>query len=208
MLMSEEQLDILARMTSWEFIIENKIQHLPVNPQKLCVPHNIRILTYQNFSDLIGNTVCHIKRKYNPVGFCLFYERQYYIVYNAAVTDRGVIRVTFAHELAHIVLGHIGPSQPYLKHIHILDSREEMDAKKFAHRLLCPSIVLHLCGVSSPAELQQLCDVPLDLAQLRWEHLQELRKTKAFLIKPEERAVMNQFAEFICHYVAEKFDSP
>lgn len=197
--------DINARMTSWEFIIDSRLDRLPVNLFRLCADYGVPVYTYREFARRIEKPVEYIIEKYCHDGFCIAHKEQYYIVYNADALDARQQQWTIAHELAHLSLGHIGPELSHLEYSTLYNTRpEEQEANKFALRLLCPSIVLHLCGVRSPGEICELCDVGREVADLRWEHLQKLRAKKRFLIKDEERKVMNQFGSFICGYVAEK----
>lgn len=202
--MPDDNTDIRARVTSWDFIIKNQLCCLPVDISGLCFQHGIKLLSYHKFSSITGHSMKFITDKYSDDGFCLFFKGNYSIVYNSA-HDEGSIRCTLAHELAHIMLGHIGPDLPYLKWASVREGiSDEQQADKFAGRILCPSVVLHFCGVSSPGELTHLCGVDKPMGNLRWEHLQFLRKKKRFLQKFEERQVLSQFIPFISDYNCEK----
>lgn len=204
--MSKIIFDIRARTSSWEFIIQSRLTRLPVDPLKLCTSLGIFKISYHQYAGRIGKPIAYIAEKYSPNAFCLFYEGKYYIVCNENLSDQLRLNCIIAHELAHIVLGHIGPELPYLSLARYADRQpQELQADKFAGRLQCPSIVLHLCGIASPEELAAVCAVTPEIATERWDHLQVIRRLKRFFVVPQERVVMNQFAVFIANYVADKF---
>lgn len=197
-------LDIKARVTSWKFILDSGVNHLPVDSYQLILNYQIPVATFEDYAKGIHQSLAYVHAKYSGGGFCLFDGKNYFVFYDAQLDERGR-RWVLAHELAHIFLHHGNKKLKLASGASPLcEVPAEKEANKFALRLLCPSIVLHLCGTRSPEEVRRLCDVDDDIAALRWEHLQTLRAKKRFLVKDEERMVMNQFSDFICGYVADK----
>lgn len=70
-------------------------------------------------------------------------------------------------------------------------------ANMFAARLLAPACVLWGCGVRSAADIMRLCDISEQSAEYRWARMQELYKRGKFLTHPLERAVYEQFSDYI-----------
>lgn len=84
---------------------------------------------------------------------------QYMIIYNAAVMVRQRIRWTIAHEIGHIVLGHIDGAYK--------GGDKEAEANYFARELLAPLSVLDELGARTPAAISQTCDISSEAAELR-----------------------------------------
>lgn len=119
---------------------------------------------------------------------------------------------TQAHEMAHILLGHLElPPDP----------RQERDADALAADLLAPLTVLHFCGVSSAAEIERLCGISAQAAKIRFRQLTELRRTQAELyrqaaVRPSAAArdlflggayepqLFARFSPFISRHIAER----
>lgn len=106
-------------------------------------------------------------------------------------------RFTLAHELGHILLGHVGRYPLVSREPSPTDTPIEQAANVFAARLLAPACVLWGCGVSSADEIAALCDISRAAAAYRWQRLQLLYRRGKFLTHPLERAVYRQFAAYI-----------
>ena len=106
-------------------------------------------------------------------------------------------RFTLAHELGHIILGHVGRVGLLNREPSPEDDPLEQAANVFASRLLAPACVLWGCNVQSAAEIAQLCGISKTAAQFRWERLQLLYQRGKFLTSPLERQVYAQFRPYI-----------
>lgn len=106
-------------------------------------------------------------------------------------------RFTLAHELGHIILGHVGRVGLLNREPSPEDDPLEQAANVFASRLLAPACVLWGCNVQSAAEIAQLCGISQTAAQFRWERLQLLYQRGKFLTSPLERQVYAQFRPYI-----------
>lgn len=117
------------------------------------------------------------------------------------------IRFTVAHELGHIVLGHL--TEPHLD-AHIfktrqnmgdmnLDARdpEEREADMFAARFLAPSVVLWALDVHAADEITALTGLSRQAAEFRARRMEILYKRNRFLLHPLERRVYRQMMPFI-----------
>lgn len=106
-------------------------------------------------------------------------------------------RFTLAHELGHILLGHVDRVGVLNREPSPEDDPMEQAANVFASRLLAPACVLWGCGVSSAAEVAQLCGISQTAAAFRWERMQRLYRRNKFLASPLERTVYAQFRPYI-----------
>lgn len=90
---------------------------------------------------------------------------------------------TQAHEIAHVLLGHVDGYSAEPDH--------ESAADALAADLLAPLTVLHFCGVSSAAEIERLCGISAQAAGIRFRQLTDRRRAQAELFR---RAVLSPSA--------------
>lgn len=198
-------IDIGGRLTAWELILLNDITSLPVNPFVLAEKNDIQALTYQQLAENTGNTVEFYETEYNKTAFSYQLNDDYYIAYKSELhIDKAILRVAVMHELCHIFLKHPTYGDSFTGNILERSAIAELEANKLMRRIMAPSIILHMCGCSSAEEIAALCGVPMDLAEQRYYHLQDLRHRNAFLISDHERDLLNNFVWFINSYIADK----
>lgn len=109
------------------------------------------------------------------------------------------IKFTIAHEVGHIILGHVEPGNCTIANREPRpgDAPEEQTANQFAARLLAPACVLWGLNVHTPEEIMQLCRISRQAAEFRALRMDELYRRNKFLVSPIERAVYEQFQPFI-----------
>ena len=114
----------------------------------------------------------------------------------------GRIRFTVAHELGHLVLGHVAPGQVTVinRDPTKTDSPLETAANQFAARLLAPACVLWGLGTYAAEEISELCHISVQAAKYRAKRMEILYKRNKFLTSPLERDVYEQFKPFIEEY--------
>lgn len=178
--------DYLRRLV-WSFIIEYGICALPVDPLSLARKNGWVVYTYDEFSHIIHPTAYSLLLGHENDGFCFYSRRHqtYFICYNSQ-RPADVIRWTLAHEIAHIVLGHVGS-----------DDYSETEAEGFCYRLLTPSVVLHACRYWTAAEIARACDIPMERAEVRAQRMAHLEQHKVFGHAPEELVIRRQFDGYI-----------
>ncbi len=106
-------------------------------------------------------------------------------------------RFTVAHELGHILLGHVGNYELINREPAPDDNPIEQEANVFAARLLAPACVLWGCHVRSAEDIAELCQISLPAARYRWKRMQVLYKRGKFLTSPLERKVFEKFLPYI-----------
>lgn len=106
-------------------------------------------------------------------------------------------RFTAAHELGHILLGHIGKYEFMSRSSNKTANPLEQDANIFASRLLAPACVLWGCNVKTAADIMRLCDISIQAAEFRMIRMNELYRRNKFLTSDLERAVYWQFYDYI-----------
>lgn len=175
-----------SRNMSWEILVKENIKELPVNIVELCHKLGIAVKYYDKLEQ--GND-----------GKCTVINKQPIILVRQEC-NRQRKRFTIAHELGHILLGHVGKYELVNREISPTDNPIEQEANVFASRLLAPACVLWGLKVNSADEIAQICDISPTAAEYRWQRMKELYKRNKFLIAPLEREVFNQFQEFISNH--------
>lgn len=171
-----------SRDLAWEVLINEHVTELPVMVGALCKNMGIRVRYYEpegegdGLSTIIdGQAHIFVSKRCSP-------ERQ---------------RFTAAHELGHILLGHVGQYQLVNREPSPKDNPIEQAANVFASRLLAPACVLWALNARTPEEIADLCKISHQAAAFRTERMELLYKRGKFLSSPLERKVYAQFEEFI-----------
>lgn len=181
------------------------IESLPVDLTRICMKLGVGISTYRDFALLQGITEEEVCRRFYQDGFTLAGKSRKVILYNQRQTNLMRRRFTIAHELAHILLGHL---EGELNSAVDLGKANDRDADNLAAELLCPSVVLHMMGVNTPLEIEQVCQVSSRAAEVCYRSLLHKRMVGGFFTTPEERAVLVQFCSFISSHHCKSAQGP
>ena len=171
-----------SRDLAWRVLLHEDISELPVKVVSLCKKMGIRVSYYTPMDEndgystiLFGKPRIFVSRECSPA-------RQ---------------RFTVAHELGHILLGHVGEYRLVNREPNPRDNPIEQEANVFASRLLAPACVLWALDAWEPEQIAKLCDISLQSASFRAERLAKVRYRGRFLASPLERQVHDQFLTFI-----------
>lgn len=175
-----------SRDLSWKILIDNKVSSLPVNIIELCRSMNIIVKHYIPSDDNDGKSM-------------IIHNTPVILVSSSCTIQRK--RFTVAHELGHILLGHVGKYKLVNREPSPNDNPIEHEANIFASRLLAPACVLWGCNVQNADEISKLCGISRQAAEYRLERMQELYKRNKFLKSPLERQVYAQFKDFISNHL-------
>ncbi|MEG2071382.1 MAG: ImmA/IrrE family metallo-endopeptidase [Bacteroidales bacterium] len=188
-----------SRDLSWKILIENHVTQLPIKVSRICNQFGLKIINYDKGAEAIKylqyEDICK-----ESDGF-IFNDT---IFYNNHCTIQRQ-RFTISHELGHYLL-HGGKGfynrQPFPNTIPF-----EQEANVLASRLLAPSCVLWGVGVTKPEEIALLCDISLEAAQYRMNHMTQLYERERyfkqvygksyFLQSPLEKQVYQLFEPYI-----------
>lgn len=171
-----------ARNAVWRLLIDTGAKELPIKVSQICQELGIQVRLYTPED---GNDGMSFILNGHPVIY----------VSKSAIPARQ--RFTTAHELGHILLGHIGRYELVNREPDPGDNPIEHAANVFASRLLAPACVLWGCGARTPEEIMMLCGISRQAAEFRTARMEELYRRNKFLTSPLERAVYEQFAEYI-----------
>lgn len=172
-----------SRNAAWQLLIDLKIKELPIKITDLCckIGIDVKLAPLSSDSD----------------GFSLIKNGKPVIILNSNCSNTSRLRFTVAHELGHILLGHVGKYELVSREPSPSDNNIEHEANVFASRLLAPACVLWACNVKCAADIAKLCDISNAAAEFRMKRMNELYKRNKFLISPLERKVYRNFKGFI-----------
>ncbi len=201
-------------MNAVKALLDAGISRLPVDLEQLAEYYSVRAVDYPACAEYIGMSVEQLYNDISPFGFSFCDEGEFVCAVNGNACGKSRRRWTLAHELSHILLGHISGSA-----VQPLDESCELDADRFAAELLAPLDVLQFCAVSSPQEIARLCELSMQAAQYRYEELTALRRSHhammrdtlrgietvaVFAADEERQRLLWQMLPFIADYLSER----
>lgn len=160
---------IHAQNKAWQVLITAEINSLPVSTKRVCEKLEIVLVETKNIK---GGYTTVINKPYIAVGSGLPPQRK---------------RFTIAHEIGHIVMGHIVNGEEH----------QEALANVFALALLAPGCILRRIGVSSAEEIEKLCNISSAAAEQRWLMT---KNNPRYYISPLAEELEEQFSDFIKHH--------
>ena len=186
-----------SRNAAWEILLACGVNALPADLNLVLRHLGIRVYAYSRSRKLLEDT--GLAEVAERVSGLTFYVRDHpVILYNDAESPQR-IRFTIGHELGHIVLGHVRPGE------HTQQNRDpqpgddpvEQAANRFAADLLAPACVLWGLDLHRAEDIAQACKISIQAARFRAERMEILYQRNKFLLHPLERAVYQQFEQYI-----------
>lgn len=186
-----------ARDAAWNTLLECGILELPVRPSEVCRHYGWILADYRTGEESIRMLGLSELQKRTD-GFCTVTKNHVYIFFDQSLPT-GRQRFTVAHEIGHLLLGHVGPGMATVENREPTGSEreEERQANQFAARLLAPACVLHEIGALTPEAIQRACGISRQAAQFRAERMRELERRGKYYSHPLEQQVGKQFASYI-----------
>lgn len=171
-----------SRDLAWRLLLDMQIRELPISTVSVCRQLGVPVKLYNALDGEDGYTA------YVGDGPVIFVRAGVYAPRQ---------RFTTAHELGHILAGHVGKHSLVNREPSSADNPIEQEANVFASRLLAPACVLWGCGVKTAEDIQQLCQISRQASEYRMARMQVLYERDRFLTSPLERAVYEQFDAYI-----------
>lgn len=198
-----------ARQRAYRLLCELEIDRLPVDPWKVAAAlSNVHICKWTVLRDncgdddplFIGKEGADAKTQH------LRGQADYLVVYDDRVKNYQRVRWTIAHEIGHILLGHLTSFDATALCRGSLTETEykvlEREADTFAVNLLAPmTIINRLPSIRTKADFMTLCDLSGEASDNCMEELRLLKSGQKipFPIK-EEDILHRQFFRFINKY--------
>lgn len=171
-----------ARDGSWRFLIDYKINALPIDFNIVAKAMDIKIR--QDTQGILLPT---------ERGATITDGTRTYILLKPSSIQ--AMRYTTAHEFAHIFLGHTMKNGRYGRTF--ADSPEEYQAERFAIDILAPACVLWGLNLHSEKDIAKICNISNQSAKKRADRMRTLYKRNKFLSSDLEKQVYQQFKKFI-----------
>lgn len=189
-----------VRDAAWKILLDCEVDRLPVNLNAVCRKLKIRVLTYGQNARMIERA--NLSQAVQRTDGMTFYLGETPIVLFDEKVLPARAKFTVAHELGHIILGHVKPGSvtKMNREPHPEDAPEEQAANQFAARLLAPACVLWELDIHTADEIMALCHISRQAAQFRANRMEELYRRNRFLTSPLERKVHQRFQHFIREY--------
>lgn len=178
--------------TVYKTIIELEIKQLPISVDY--ITHELRIKQIRN---------CDLQKPLlsrNQNGLAVLSKGKFYIIYNEK-DDLQERRFTVAHEIGHILLGHLFNTSILSQEKEI----REQEADIFATFLLAPVCVIQALKLQTPEEIQSVCNTPYQYAQLCSEYItSDLCRFSTQKINDLENKIYKQFQSYINNFHMDK----
>lgn len=194
-------------MTAAEVLLMAGVSSLPVDMKVIAAANGIKLMSYESCAECYDMDIGQMYREISPLGFSFRDEEGYVAAVNANACGKHRRRWTMAHEISHILLGHVSTE------VKGMDEGCERSADRFAAELLAPLPVLHFCCVSSAEELGRLCGISRQAAEIRFRQLTELRRKSsvmyrqggtAFLRSETDSRLLERFLTFVSEYISRR----
>lgn len=158
-----------------QVLLDQGVTEFPVDVWALCEQYGIVTETYRS-------------EKESP-GCCFIYDGVPMIFMDDRMTEARQ-RFVCAHELGHILTGHVGAWTLADDKSGIPHKIKEREAMVFAAELLMPQVVLSAIGVTTITQIRQLCDVDHRPAFYSLKELERREKT----------AELSELEKHVCDY--------
>lgn len=166
---------VKSRNLAWQVLIDNNINKLPVDLGAICKSMGIKLRKFSEFN---------ISHQITGDGITIYYKGNIVILYNDSCSLCRY-RFTIAHEIGHIILGHLDKGQLHSinKEPTFNDEPIETEANIFASRLLAPACILWKLQLKTVEEIAITCKISKQSAFFRLKRMNKLYKREEELSK-------------------------
>lgn len=174
-----------VRNSAWQALLDFNVTKLPVSVNSIAKQLGIKVIKNSDIHELQNG----------ERGATILKNEHWYIVFDDTESVP-VCRFTVAHEIGHILLGHV-LINGFKYRTFAKRDEEEQTADMFAARLLAPACVLHELHATTATEIAKICNISMPAAEKRAERMAILEARNKYYLHPLERKVREQFDSFI-----------
>ena len=198
-----------VRDAAWHLLLRIGVMALPVCCAEVAARMGLPVLSYTRAGPLLRALGLE-RHCENNDGFAAHIDGRW-CVFLSDDGDECKRNFTLAHELGHVLLGHVmqetqagGARVRYTR----LNQREwahglnrldamEREANMFASRMLSPACVLWGLNLHTSGEIARACALPAYVARKRADRMRVLYERGLFLKSPVETALFEQFMPYL-----------
>ena len=191
----------LAHATAIQALLKLGVNALPFDPIKAIRAIGCNEFTYQEIVQMFRVPIRNIVVGAESKDGCVFpMNGSYAILYNTEGNTETRIRWTLAHELAHILLGHL---TDFTSEQLAFDKREDHDvldqeADACAAELLAPSPILYRLGFYDAATIRSACNLSWKASKYREHFFLRIAQTyRQYFLSEDDIKLLWQFYAFI-----------
>lgn len=177
-----------VRNSAWQALLDFNVTELPVSVNGIAKQLGIKVIKNSDIHELQDG----------ERGATIFKNERWYIVFDDTESVP-VCRFTVAHEIGHILLGHMLVDKVKYRTFEKRDDDEEA-AEMFAARLLAPACVLHEIQALTAEQIAEVCNISYTAASNRAKRMKILEARNKYYLHPLEIQVKQQFEPFIKEY--------
>lgn len=183
-----------SRDAAWSALLASGVAELPVDLNAVTRALEIRVRTYQTEREFLRRNRLEAAARATD-GMALFAAGAPAILFDSDRSPRR-IRFTVAHEIGHLVLGHVRPGERTTvnREPSSEDSPTELAANVFAGCLLAPTCVVRALGLRTAEEIARACNVSTSAAEFR---VARLEQEPDDITSPLEEEVFRAFRPYI-----------
>jgi len=185
-----------CRDSAWQCQLDFRVTKLPVKVLSIARYAGIRV---------IRDSDIHLLRA-GELGVSIYDAGQWSIIYNDCHTAEES-RMTVAHELGHIFLGHEYRYRE--RQFYCCDSGRklpcEWEADMFAIRLLAPAFVLHELRILDADGIASLCGIPRSYAKIRSQRMDILEERGRYYTNQREKMLLERFLPWLSEMKLKSF---
>ena len=167
--MREDVLKLLDNMILLLFENEYDLQ-FPINPAAIINKlYNCRVMTYNCLAETTGKTIQDIINVCHSSDGCTYYDKQksrYLVLINTSGRNSQRVRWTTAHELGHIMAGHL--TEITKSSSDVIENYMEEEADYFAASFLAPIAAIRRINVRDSEDIAYCFGLSQTAAAIRW----------------------------------------
>lgn len=186
MRLSDDRLEEIKQIIV-ELLEKYNICSFPISGFEIATKMGIKVIPYSAYEK--NPRTLELLKKMSEEGYFVERFKDIYIFYNDRKKSYGRINNTIAHEIGHIVLGHV-----------VGKEREEAEAKFFAKYLLAPPPLVDSLKLKNYFQLERVFQISNEASFYAWDYYQKWLNYGNKTYTSYEKRLLNLFKNSIEKY--------